>query len=127
VWTSEHQLFRDRLTRLSADVGDAYEAKTFSPQTAARLLCELVRSARRFGQLEEHWRHTTGREGERRNGVFLELAASRTLALLAAPMMPEFAARLWRGLGFETEIRDARWPESPESVPPGQRIERLGL
>ncbi|NJL28009.1 MAG: class I tRNA ligase family protein [Thermoanaerobaculia bacterium] len=46
-WTSEHRAFYHLLERFLDDAAEAYEPATFSPQRLTRVLCELVRSARR--------------------------------------------------------------------------------
>ena len=98
------------------------EPRTFSPQQAVRTALELVRSARRFGRAEENWHRVPGRSEERRTGISLELLAVKALALVMAPIMPEFAARLWRELGYATPLADFRWEERPTWVPAGQRV-----
>jgi methionyl-tRNA synthetase len=118
-WTAEQRRFFDRLEALTAEAGQAYEAATFSPQRAARVLSELVREARRFGKAEEKWSRVPSRGEERRTAAALELLAAKTLALLAAPILPEFAARLWRDLGFTAP---PRWEERPTWVPSGQPV-----
>jgi methionyl-tRNA synthetase len=125
-WTAEHRRFYDRLEALTGEAAQAYEARTFSPQRAARVLCELVREARRFGKSEEAWRRVPARGEERRTAAALELLAAKTLAVLAAPILPEFALRLWRNLGFETPLASHRWEERPSWVPSGQPIGELG-
>lgn len=125
-WTAEHRRFYDRLQALAAAAAQAYEARTFSPQRAARVLCELVREARRFGKAEEAWRRVPARGEEQRTAAALELLAAKTLALLAAPILPEFARRLWRNLGYETPFASHRWEERPSWVPSGQPIGEMG-
>src|SRR5215203_2250514 len=125
-WTEEHRRFFNRLEALSAEAAESYEARTFSPQRAARVLCELVREARRFGKAEEAWSRVPERGEERRTAAALELLAAKTLAVLAAPILPELAARLWRDLGYETPLAGHRWEERPSWVPAGQQAGRLG-
>ena len=125
-WTAEHRRFFTRLEELTAEAAQAYEARTFSLQRAARVLGELVREARRFGRAEEHWRRVPTRGEERRTAAALELLAAKTLATLAAPILPDFADRLWRDLGFETPIREHRWEDRPSWVPSGQTLEKQG-
>jgi methionyl-tRNA synthetase len=125
-WTEEHRRFYHRLETLSAEAAEAYEARTFSPQRASRVLCEVVREARRFGKSEESWRRVPVRAEERRTGAALELLAAKVLAVLASPIMPKFAVQLWQGLGYETPLTDQRWEETPAWVPAGQQIGNLG-
>ncbi len=121
-WTDEHRIFYQRIRTLVASTEDAYEPSGFSPQKVIRNLCELVREARRFGSAEDHWRNVANRSQERRTAVALELVAARTLAFLAAPVMPDFADRLWKALGLGEEVTTGSWETEPTVVPDGQRL-----
>lgn len=125
-WTDEHLCFFRQMETVIAEMAEAYEAKTFSPQRAARLLVELVRMARRFGRAEMHWEDIPDRSQERRTGLALELVAAKTLAILASPVMPDFSARLWRNLGFQEPLSAGAWESSPAWVPPGAEVGGLG-
>lgn len=124
-WRPEHGRFFHRVQQLVRDAAQAYDAASFSPQQAARTLSELVRTAARFGKAEEFWRGVPERGEERRTGIALELMAAKTLALLAAPLMPDFANRLWQGLGYSGDIPDGAWENRPDWVPSGQRVSGL--
>jgi len=125
-WTVEQRAFYDRLGELSAAAAAAYEANTFSPQRAARVLCEVAREAQRFGKSEAVWQRVASRGEERRTAVALELLAAKVLAVLASPILPDFAARLWSDLGYPTPLADHRWEERLAWVPPGQKTSGLG-
>jgi len=125
-WTEDHRRFYARLQELLAEAAAGYEPRSFSPQQAMRACGELVRAARRFGNAEAHWRKVPARGEERRTGLALELLAAKALALAAAPVMPAFAARLWRDLGYETPFGEARWEDRPAWLPSGQRLRGLG-
>lgn len=89
------------------------------------MLCELVREARRFGKAEAVWSRVLNRSEERHTAVALELLAAKTLAVLAAPVLPEFAARLWRDLGHEQPFAGSPWEERPSWLPAGQTVSGL--
>ncbi len=125
-WTDEHLHFYRQLEMMTAEAAEAYEPETFSLQRLSRVLIELVRTARRFGKSEMHWRDIEERQQERRTGVALELLAARVLAVLAAPVMPDFAGRLWRDLGYQEPLSDGAWELSPSWIPAGQHIGDLG-
>jgi methionyl-tRNA synthetase len=125
-WTVEHRRFYERLTEIAGDAAVAYEAKTFSPQRAARALTTLVREARRFGKAEDHWRKVPGRREERRQSLALELLAAKTLAIMASPLMPDFGARLLRDLGYVEPLAAVRWEDQPIWIPGGQAVGDLG-
>jgi methionyl-tRNA synthetase len=122
AWTADHQRFFDGLVGHTAEIAEAYEAATFSPARAVRLLGELVRSARRFAAAEQAWRGVPSRFEERRTAVALEALAAKVLALTAAPVMPGFAAALWRDLGYRQPMR---WEPVPEPVPGGRDLGAL--
>ncbi len=123
AWTDDHRLFFGYLTRTIADLAACYEAESFSPARALRRLSELIREAHRFGVSEAHWAKLPDRVEELRNGLGLELAAARELAILAAPILPGFSRRLWQALGYPAPEGALSWEEAPEFVPYGNRLE----
>ncbi|WP_394848190.1 class I tRNA ligase family protein [Pendulispora brunnea] len=125
-WTGEHRAFYNRLGELRDTAASAYEATSFSPQRAARVLCELAREAHRFGQAETVWRRVATRKEERRTAAALELLAAKVLAEAAAPMLPDFAAQLWGHLGYTEPLSEHRWEVHLSWVPPGQKTRALG-
>lgn len=118
----EQRAFLEELRAVAESALAAYTAEAFSPQAAARALAELVRRTRRFAASQEHWRGLDTRRDERGAGIGLELAAAQTLAVLAAPLMPGFAAALWHDLGNAGRIEDQGWETLPLLVPAGQRV-----
>lgn len=121
-WTEEHRRMYRRIEEFTAEAARAYEASTFSPQRAARAIATLAREARRFGLAADFLKDAPGRGGERRTALALELLAAKALAQIAAPVMPDFAERLWRDLGFEASPWQAGWEDRPTWIPPGQRV-----
>lgn len=129
-WTRDQSRFYGDLERLLEEAARAYEAATFSPQRAARLISELVRQARRFGKAEDHWQNVPERTEERRTGLALELLAAKVLAIVASPIMPVFATRLWSNLGYADSLGAGAWPAKPFGdvlawVPSGQSLRGL--
>jgi methionyl-tRNA synthetase len=123
AWTDKHRMFYQELNRCVEDISSAYNAETFSPQKATRVLCELVRMASSFGQSEAALSKFGTKKEERRTAIALEFAAVKILALLAAPLMPEFALSLWNYLGYEQSIWDGTWEETLHFVPSNRLIE----
>jgi methionyl-tRNA synthetase len=121
-WTAAQRDFFQLLGDVSRQTAGAFEAATFSPQRAARRLCELVREARRFAAAEAHWGANPAGRNEERTAVALELAAARLLASAVAPIMPRFACLLWGELGLAGTPEDAGWPEVPAWVPSGAAV-----
>ena len=97
--TPAQRAYLGDLTRLAERGHAAYEAAGFSPRTAARTLCEVVRVGSGFAAA--HTRLHASRPGSPEAGqaLALECAAARLLAELAYPIMPDFAQRLWHALG----------------------------
>jgi methionyl-tRNA synthetase len=124
AYSPEHRRFYNKLNKLIEEAAVGYEAESFSPQQATRVLMELVRTANRFGKAEDCLRGVEARKDERRTGIALEVAAAKALAILAAPIMPEFAQRLWNNLGFTKELQ---WEETLTFVPGGQAISGLEI
>jgi methionyl-tRNA synthetase len=125
-WTGEQRRFYHRLQALLGTVEEAYEAESFSPQRATRAMVELVREARRFARGERHWDGVGARGEERRTAIALEALAAKLLGLVAAPVAPDFAERVWRGLGFAAGPGDGSWAMALEWVPAGQRAGLAG-
>ena len=96
-----------------------YQDTSFSPQRVTRLLMELVRTAQRFGRGQTFLFEILSKSAHQRTAVALEMAAARLLALLAAPLMPEFAQKLWADLGYSAPMH---WETQPYMVPGGQKI-----
>lgn len=111
-WTEAQRRFQRRIEALRAEAAEAYEARTFSPPEALRALGALVREARRFATSEESG-PTAGA---------LELLAAKALAILSAPILPDFAERLWRHLGYEGPLSEHRWEDPLQWLPSGQSL-----
>lgn len=122
LWTRPQERFYARLRELQAQAARTYEAPSFSLQRATRTVSEIAREARRFASDEAHFRPLEGRSDERRTSIALELAAARSLALAALPVMPDFASRLWSDLGLGEAPPAGTWGETVAFVPSGSRI-----
>ncbi len=127
AWTDNHRIFYRELSKFIEEVEFAYEAESFSPQKATRMLCELVRTARRFGAAENYLRGIETKKDELRTSIALELAAIKTLTLLTAPIMPDFATRLWQQLGDGTTLFEGNWKKAPEFVSAGRKLDDFPL
>jgi methionyl-tRNA synthetase len=125
VWTGTMHSFYGRLNDVVRKTGVSYSAKEFSTQRVARLLLDLAREARFFSHSESHWKRVPDRRLTRNTAISLELLAAKTLALLSAPIMPGFAARLWQDLGQTKSLQVQSWPTDLEWVRPGTLISKL--
>jgi methionyl-tRNA synthetase len=125
VWTETMHSFYGRLNDIVRKAEVSYSSKEFSTQRAARLLLELAREARSFSHSESHWKRVSDRRLTRNTAIALELLAAKTLALLSAPIMPGFAARLWQDLGQTKSLQVQSWSHDPEWIRPGTFISNL--
>lgn len=123
AWTSRHLTFLKRLKSYLDQASEAYSAESFSPQRLTRVVSELVRSSREFGKAEDAWATSPAAHNERRTAVALEMAAVRTLAMIAQPLMPEFSDHLWACLGHEDKLTE--WEHEPHFVTPGNLAKGL--
>ena len=124
TYTAAHRKLFRTITSLVRRAEDAFDARAFSPPDVVSALSELVRTADRFSLAESHLRQAEGRADERRTAIALELAAARSLATVAAPLMPDFAQHLWAALGFEDE-GPSRWTDGVAFLPAGQDVSGL--
>lgn len=121
-WPLEQAAFLAELKQLAGRARQAYEDGSL--KEAAAVLHELAERAASFGATQVHLAGVPSLAGQRATGLALELAAARTFAAIAAPLMPAFAERLWRCLGHDGPIA---WSGDVEPVPPGQRIDAAEL
>lgn len=122
-WTGRHLAFLKRLKSLLDQAAEAYSAEEFSPQRVMQAAGDVVRLADAFGKSEEAWAHAPSAHNERRTAFALELAAVRTLAMMTQPVMPDFSARLWKSLGYDTPL--TAWETEPHFVTPGNMAKDL--
>ena len=125
-WADEHSQFYSELTAFSNRARQGYESRRL--QVVAKTAIDLVDRTVAFGLEQSHLAHVPGYEDQRATGVALELAAARLLAIICAPIMPNFGAQLWKILGHHHPMEDEGWSREPKFLPPGQRLlARAGL
>lgn len=122
LWTEQHRNFESALREWAGRAERHLSAESFSPPRLVRLLGELVREARAFGAAEANWSEVPGAGDMLRTGVALELTAARALALMAAPVTPRFAARLWADLGCTPSLDEHGWDPVVAYVQPGTSV-----
>ncbi len=112
-----------RLRALVDETARAYDGESFSTAAAARALCELVREGRGIARLRESLPGTGIRDPRRDGLLMLELTALRTLAFLAAPLMPEFSERTLAALGLA--VGSIGWESSVASPQEGMELRSI--
>lgn len=123
-WTADQHRFYGDLELYRERASEAYEARTFSTRLAARVIIDLARAAAEF-QTRESNQAFSKHNSRCKASVALQLAAAKTLAVVSAPIMPDFGARLWESLGCEGPIFSGCWNDLPSLVPAGTRVRDL--
>ena len=125
-WIDYHRRYFHRLQEHLSAAAEGYQPESFSLHQVTDVIRDLVREARRFGQGERYWKLVETRSQENRTGIALELLAAKVLALIAAPIMPDFAGRLWQALGFDDGgPGDGSWDTALEWLEPGRELDSL--
>jgi methionyl-tRNA synthetase len=109
--TADQAALLRRVESVSSAALDAYRPEAFSPCHATRALADLVRIGEdlsaALGTREEVGIENVPDDAVsgRRGAAAVERVLLGRLAVLSAPVMPQFAARLWSALGHDGEPR----------------------
>lgn len=124
IWSPEQSAFLCRLqVRLEA-VSTYYGADGFSLNGAVHEMNGLIDDTLRFVAASRFLESNAAASDEWRTAVALELASAQLLAQCAAPVMPRFSKRLAQALG---RVFDNSWPDHVQLVPPGTKVELVGV
>jgi len=116
-WTPEQEEFMGQLQGLKNQLRRGYNMARL--QEVTRAILELVDRSVAFGSAHLHLLNLPSLVPQRQAALAIELAAVRLLAEGVTPIMPRFAANLWKHLGFR---QPEGWSDRVELVPPGQRV-----
>lgn len=119
-FSAEHHDFFNVLQNLQSRTEHAYQ--NFSLQEVSRCIHELIERVNAFSLSQANLANIPTLQSQRFTALALELAAARSLCSMTAPLMPKFAAQLWKFLGFRESLEQAGWPAAVTFVPPGQRV-----
>ncbi len=119
-FSPEHHEFFHSLQSILGRTEHAYQ--TFSLQEVSRCIHELIERVTAFSLAQANMVGIPTLQRQRETALALELAAARLLCYVTGPLMPKFAAQLWKFLGFRTSMEQEGWPSTPTFVPPGQRV-----
>ncbi|MDQ5820731.1 MAG: class I tRNA ligase family protein, partial [Actinomycetota bacterium] len=123
LWTEQHRLFESELRTWCARAEQHLSVQSFSPARLVRVLNELVRESSQFGAAEARWAEVHSGGDMFRTAMALELAAARTLAILAAPVTPRFSAALWEDLGESAPLEEHGWTALVRYPAPGTTVQ----
>jgi methionyl-tRNA synthetase len=119
-FSAEHHEVFGSLQSLLSRAEHGYQV--FSLQEVSRSIHELIERVNAFAMAQANLAQIPALQGQRATALALELAAARCLCCMTAPLMPRFAAQLWKFLGFRTTLEQEGWPSAVTFVPPGQRV-----
>jgi methionyl-tRNA synthetase len=103
AWSQQHMAYLERVVRLQDDVERAYQAASFSPQSAIRRLEEMVDAAHEFFVVQSRHEQAPVMRDHHRTTVALNFRTLASFARLAMPIVPDTAQRLLDLLGLEAE------------------------
>ncbi|HEY0475969.1 MAG TPA: class I tRNA ligase family protein [Kofleriaceae bacterium] len=116
-WSGDHERFYAQLVRAVDRCAACYRVDGFTLQEAARAACDVVRIAARFGAAMHHMAGVAGADDAVRTSLALELTAAKAVAVVASPLMPDFARWLWGALGLSAT--PMTWAEATTIFPYG--------
>lgn len=103
--------FLNEISRISSEIEEAYAS--YRVRRASQLLMELAQAGNAYFDLKTPWKMAKTESGRpvMETTLTLCLECLKTLALMALPIIPETAQKLWKLLGFSTELSKQRWDE----------------
>ncbi|MBS3904458.1 MAG: methionine--tRNA ligase [Simkania sp.] len=116
-------VFQTRIIELSQLAADCY--KHFQLRKASQTIMELAQAGNVYFDAKKPWVSAKTQETRpiMQTTVALCLEALKTLSLISFPIIPETAAKLWKLLGFSSELQDQQWNLVMSStVPVSQKL-----
>ncbi len=115
----------DRLVEMTAE-----SFQTFHLRHACQLLMELSQAGNTFFDAKKPW--ILAKDPAARNELDTVIALSieciKNLALVASPIIPASAQKIWQMLGYSGELSKGHWPSIHKTpVPTGQTFNELEI
>lgn len=99
--------------------------ENFHLRKAAFALMDLAQAGNVYFDSKKPWAlaKTPSKKEELDAVIFLSLECIKNLALLASPIIPKTAEKIWQMLGFQTELSKGNWKMIHETpLPTGQKL-----
>lgn len=103
--SQDDEAFLEKVSALTKKAYDAYA--NFSLRKASQTIMELAQEGNAYFDHKKPWKDPEGCKAT----MACCLQALCHLALISFPIIPVAAEELWKLLGFETPLKDARWEE----------------
>ncbi|MBU6446417.1 MAG: methionine--tRNA ligase, partial [Verrucomicrobia bacterium] len=116
-----HEAFRKQMNEIVDCAAESFQK--FHLRKATQLLMELAQAGNGFFDAQKPWvlAKDPARKEELDTVIALCIECIKNLALLAAPIIPESAQKIWHMLGFSGEIAKGNWKQiHTQAVPTGQ-------
>ena len=125
---NEDIAFQMRIQELAKEAKQAYE--TFHLRKASQVMMELAQAGNVYFDLKKPW--ALAKSAETRQAMLTTIAlcleALKTLAMMASPIIPKSATKLWQLLGFFSTLEDQVWQEIvSHSIPASQKLPKPEL
>lgn len=120
--------FLKQMHSLVDQAAQSYEA--FRLRKASQQLMELAQLGNVYFDAKKPWQQAKdpSRREELETVLSLCLECIRSLALVASPIIPSSAQKIWNMLGFHTELAKASWQHIVQApMPEGQRLGKLEI
>lgn len=110
--SSEQELFLSQIRMLTQEAREAFA--TFRLRRATQLLMEIAQKSNVFFDHQRPWQQAKENPEAMANTVRLCLEALRLLALVASPIIPASAEKIWKMIGEKGEVAKADWDSTLE-------------
>lgn len=99
----------ENLRRLTAEAKEAYSQ--FKLRRASQILMEAVQAGNVYFDFKKPWKDAKdpALRAVMETTIALSLECIKTVALLAYPLIPTTAEKIWKQLGFQTSIETEGW------------------
>ncbi len=119
------------LTRMKALVEEASQSyETFRLRKASQVLMELAQLGNVYFDAKKPWQQVKDpiQRKELETVLSLCLECIKDLALIASPLIPASAQKIWNMLGFSTELAEGSWDQiAAMQISKGQMLGELSI
>ncbi len=112
------------LNQIKKITDNAYQAyNSFKLKKASQLLMELAQAGNVYFDMKKPWQlFKENKIDEMKTVISCSLQCIKNLALLAYPIIPESADRIWKMLGFFNSISEESWDNAANSYLSSEQI-----
>ncbi|WP_230511668.1 class I tRNA ligase family protein [Salinispora arenicola] len=127
AWTVAHREFYRYLNSIAEQLDGVLLPASFSARSYVRLLDSLLARIAEFAEAESVLRDDSAQAEEARTSEALQFLATKALAALLWPVMPQTGEELWAWLGLDgTPMRETHWSFIPSGTRCGKQLTRSG-